>query len=65
MKTRKPRKRKDPMWAKLFLAGMSLTTVALSVLLKVMQRQETVKVIESDETLTLLKAQKETKALKE
>ena len=63
MKTRKPKKRKEPMWARLFLASMSLITVVLSVLLKVMQRQETVKAIKSDDTLTLLKTQKETKAL--
>lgn len=63
MKTRKPKKRREPMWARLFLAGMSLVSVTLSVLVHVMQRQETVKVIKSDETLTLLQAQKETKAL--
>lgn len=63
MKTRKPKKRREPMWARLFLAAMSLVSVTLSVLVHVMQRQDTVKVIKSDETLTLLQAQKETKAL--
>jgi|GEM_PF-4519832 len=56
MKRLKPKKRKEPMWARLFLAVTTLLSVLLSVLLKVMNRQETVKAIKSEDTIMLLKA---------
>lgn len=60
MKKKKSKKRKEPLVFRLLLAIVSLVSVILSLVLKVKDRQETVKVIKSDDTLTLLEVKKQT-----
>lgn len=60
---KKLKKKKEPVWAKLLLAVVSLFSVILTLLVHVMERQNTVKVIKNEDTMTLIKAQKETKSL--
>lgn len=51
---RKPKRRRESVWPKLLLAVVTLLQVSLSILLHVLNRQETLKVIQNEDEMTLL-----------
>ncbi|WP_099204892.1 hypothetical protein [Scatolibacter rhodanostii] len=62
---RKYPKRKEPVWPKLFLGIITILQLGLTIMLHVMNRQDTLKVIQKEDEMTVInRARQETKKVK-